>query len=272
MSLLKEDTMNNRYDQQRNSTRGNGNYNGGRGRQQHVTNWNDPQFDGYSDQYDSRMDREDARAFEQEGRGYNQNSERNYFDRGNTQGSQRSYSQGYGQNYGQDFSEDGYGSGNYSQGSRGGMDRDIRRNQTNQSYNFGNGTSMRDTSRSRLFSEQNSYEQGSTMDRGFYGKGPKGYKRTDDRIKEDVCEALHDARSVDASDIDVEVKEGTITLKGTVETREAKREAERCIEDLRGVVDVRNEIQVKRQDNVSGLNRSSSDQGANSTRRAAGLS
>ena len=87
------------------------------------------------------------------------------------------------------------------------------------------------------------------------GKGPKGYKRSDDRIKEEVCEALSRSPEVDASDIDVMVKEGMVTLSGTVESRMAKREAEMCVEHLSGVEDVHNEIRVKKNEGLlSGMN------------------
>lgn len=82
------------------------------------------------------------------------------------------------------------------------------------------------------------------------GKGPKGYKRSDDRIREEVCEALSRSAEVDASDIDVTVKEGMVTLSGTVESRMAKREAEMCVEHLSGIEDVHNEIRVKKNEGL----------------------
>jgi hypothetical protein len=78
----------------------------------------------------------------------------------------------------------------------------------------------------------------------FSGIGPKGYKRSDDRIREEVCETLYRSPRVDASDIEVTVKEGCVSLKGTVDNRDAKREAESCIENLPGVEDVFNELRV----------------------------
>lgn len=94
-------------------------------------------------------------------------------------------------------------------------------------------------------------------DRGYSGKGPKGYRRSDDRIREDVCEALFRSPRVDASDIEVIVKEGNVTLRGTVESRNAKREAESCIENLSGVEDVQNELRLRRDEVDSGLTRKS---------------
>lgn len=220
--------MNQRNEQMRNSNRN-------RGRAQHVTNWNDPAFDEFSDQYDSRMDRENARAFESSDRGYNEYQGRSFtrIPRRDPGLDDRFADEQYSRRFG--------GRNEYY---RGGLDRES----DYQNYDLGTGTSMRDReNRSSFFSEQNSR----LNDRGHYGKGPKGYQRSDDRIKEDACEALQDNRFVDASAIEVDVKEGVVSLRGTVETREAKREAERCVENVRGVTDVRNEIQLQRKDLAS---------------------
>ena len=79
------------------------------------------------------------------------------------------------------------------------------------------------------------------------GRGPKGYKRSDERIKEDVSEHLtHDAW-VDASEIEIEVKDGEVTLTGTVQNRDEKRRAEDAVERVSGVRDVHNQIRVHNQ-------------------------
>ncbi|AUN99251.1 BON domain-containing protein [Bacteriovorax stolpii] len=90
--------------------------------------------------------------------------------------------------------------------------------------------------------------QGGMRHSSFTGKGPKGYKRSDDRIKEEVCETLARNPRIDASDIEVKVEEACVTLSGTVESKEIKRAAEMAIENLSGVDDVKNEIRVKRAD------------------------
>ena len=81
--------------------------------------------------------------------------------------------------------------------------------------------------------------------RGLHrGKGPQGYPRSDDRIKECVCEALTDDEHLDASHIEVVVKNGEVILTGTVEEREAKRHAEDIAERQSGVKDVQNNLRV----------------------------
>lgn len=87
---------------------------------------------------------------------------------------------------------------------------------------------------------------GTSSSQSFHGKGPKGYKRSDDRIKEDVCETLARDHRIDASDIEVTVEDAMVTLSGTVDSREIKRAAEMVIENLSGVADVRNDIKVKK--------------------------
>jgi osmotically-inducible protein OsmY len=81
--------------------------------------------------------------------------------------------------------------------------------------------------------------------RGARGLGPKGYKRSDDRISDEVHQRLTDDPWLDASEIAVVVSAGEVTLSGTVETREAKHRAERIVEDLSGVNHVQNNLRIK---------------------------
>jgi BON domain-containing protein len=84
-------------------------------------------------------------------------------------------------------------------------------------------------------------------DRGpHYGKGPKGYKRSDDRTREDVCDAIAHQGHIDASDVEVKVADGIVTLSGTVGHRKEKRRLEHLVEQCRGVHEVHNELRLKR--------------------------
>ena len=78
------------------------------------------------------------------------------------------------------------------------------------------------------------------------GRGPKGYQRSDERIREDVCEMLARHHEIDASEIEVEVSQGIVTLRGSVDERRTKRIAEDVLETLPGVKDIRNELSVNR--------------------------
>lgn len=80
----------------------------------------------------------------------------------------------------------------------------------------------------------------------FAGKGPKGYKRSDERIREDVCEQLSLHPGIDASEIEVSVRDGEVILTGSVAQRHMKRLAEDVCEDISGVADVSNQIRVAR--------------------------
>jgi len=79
----------------------------------------------------------------------------------------------------------------------------------------------------------------------YRGVGPKNYQRSDDRIREDVCERLAHDDYVDASDIEVTVSEGMVTLAGTVDDRGSKRRAEDIAESVRGVRDVQNTLRLQ---------------------------
>ncbi|HSL75987.1 MAG TPA: BON domain-containing protein, partial [Candidatus Limnocylindrales bacterium] len=78
----------------------------------------------------------------------------------------------------------------------------------------------------------------------FAGRGPKGYQRSDERIREDVSDRLTEHSELDASGIEVLVKDGVVTLQGDVDSRWAKRLAEDIAEDCGGVRDVMNQLRV----------------------------
>ncbi len=77
------------------------------------------------------------------------------------------------------------------------------------------------------------------------GRGPKGYRRSDERIKEDVNDRLSDDYYIDASDIEVSVQNQEVTLTGTVNNRNDKRRAEDLAESVSGVSNVENRLRVK---------------------------
>ena len=79
----------------------------------------------------------------------------------------------------------------------------------------------------------------------FTGRGPKGYVRSDERIREDVSDRLEQHGEIDASEIEVRVASGEVTLEGTVEDRRTKRLAEDIIETCPGVKQVHNRIRVQ---------------------------
>lgn len=79
---------------------------------------------------------------------------------------------------------------------------------------------------------------------GAEGRGPRGYRRSDERIHEDVNDRLTDDRYVDASDIEVTVNNRMVTLTGRVNSRDEKRRAADIAESVSGVEDVSNQLRV----------------------------
>jgi len=89
-----------------------------------------------------------------------------------------------------------------------------------------------------LINRQSSGGMLSSFSGGFRGRGPRGYKRSDERIREDVNDRLSDEPALDASGIDVVVKDGVVTLNGTVNNRLDRRRAEDIVLMVPGVTDV----------------------------------
>lgn len=89
------------------------------------------------------------------------------------------------------------------------------------------------------------------VDEGHRGKGPRGYKRSDERILDDVCDALTNDRNVDATDIEVAVQQGEVTLSGYVAGRRSRRDAEAIAEHVVGVKYVQNNLRVRDQNSAA---------------------
>lgn len=91
------------------------------------------------------------------------------------------------------------------------------------------------------------YSEFSLVPGPHVGVGPKGYRRSAERMREEICERLQQHGQIDASDIEIEVDDdGEVRLSGIVDRREAKRLAEDVAESVSGVHDVHNEIRIRR--------------------------
>lgn len=77
------------------------------------------------------------------------------------------------------------------------------------------------------------------------GRGPRNYTRSDQRIREDVSDRLTDDPHVDASDMEVTVESGEVTLSGTVMSRPVKHRAEDVAESVSGVRHVQNNLRIQ---------------------------
>lgn len=73
---------------------------------------------------------------------------------------------------------------------------------------------------------------------------PKGYKRSDERLREDLCEQLSHS-GLDVSEVSVEVSGGKVTLEGNVENRRTKHAIEDMAADCMGVQEVDNRVRVE---------------------------
>lgn len=212
---------------------------------------------------------------------YDMNYNRGYYNRGfygrgndyNRGYGNRGYyggGYGYGGNYGQN--QGGYGGnqgyygagnqGNYGyggyQGGYGGNQGYYGSNQGNFGRGFGNQYGNQDN-----FDQDYGWEgdYGIPYDYTYTeywlipgpetGNGPQGYQRGDNRIMEDVCDRLAQHGRIDAREINVDVKNGEVTLTGTVNNRNAKRMAEDVVESVMGVEDVHNNLKVKHQNKQS---------------------
>jgi osmotically-inducible protein OsmY len=143
-----------------------------------------------------------------------------------------SYGQGWGQQMGPGGYIQGLGQGGYGQGGYG-------RSGFVPEQEYGYGL----TDYERGFAPRGFSYSSVTVGR-FAGRGPKGYRRSDDRIREEVNEELTRHPEIDASEIEVEVQKGEVTLTGKVEDRHQKRLAEDITERCLGVNDVHNQLKV----------------------------
>jgi hypothetical protein len=79
----------------------------------------------------------------------------------------------------------------------------------------------------------------------FRGVGPKDYLRSDELVRDEICERLTRHPDIDASDIAVTVRQGIVALTGSVTDRAIKHETEDLIENVIGVKDIENHLIVR---------------------------
>ncbi|HSK74651.1 MAG TPA: BON domain-containing protein, partial [Pyrinomonadaceae bacterium] len=154
------------------------------------------------------------------------------------------YNQGYGRGS-ERSSGRNYGGGYYGQGSESGFNRDYDRNR-------GTGRGEERGWFEKAADEVASWFEGDESGRseGYRGRGTRNYQRSDSRISEDVNDRLTDDYYLDASDIEVSVENGEVTLTGTVSSRSAKRYAEDLAESVSGVKHLQNNLRVKESGNT----------------------
>lgn len=102
---------------------------------------------------------------------------------------------------------------------------------------------------------------------------PKGYQRSDERIREDVCERLAHEPGLDVAQVEVTVKDGVVTLTGNAGDRRQKYRMEDVADDCFGVKEVDNQVRVQRYGQGDGGGGAGGGQGAGGgDRRITGIS
>ncbi len=139
-----------------------------------------------------------------------------------------------------------------ARGYRGDFNREYDRSDYRSDYGgYGAGGGIYDqVAEGGPYGDYNRRSSGSEEWRGPHtGRGPKGYQRSREQIREGVCEGLTRHGDIDASDIEINVDEnGEVTLTGAVDSRRTKRLAESVAESVTGVRDVHNRLTIKRED------------------------
>jgi hypothetical protein len=229
-----------------------------------TRNWDENRRSGSSD-----WDRDRDYGYGYGQQGYNRDMSGDYGqDDPGGQGSYSGYGQGQGWNQGQRYGgQGGPGQGqNRNQGQNWNQGRGGYGSQYGQGQSWNQGRGQRGYGgygNQGGYQGQGGYGQGGYQGQGtaYYdiyaiwwtpgehtGRGPKNYQRSDDRVREDVSEQLTQSGQIDAHDIEVDVSNGIVTLKGTVPDRSMKRMAEDAADSCPGVKDVHNELRVQDHD------------------------
>ena len=87
----------------------------------------------------------------------------------------------------------------------------------------------------------------------YRGLGPANAGRTDERLREMICERLMEDDFVDPGDVSVQVREGEVTLEGTVAERYMKRRIEELVDSFNDVKEIHNRLRVAPPPDVSNM-------------------
>jgi len=216
------------YYGQGNFGQGSGQTSGSRG----VFGQNDWRAGGFGDRTDNDRERSNYGRFG-EGGGYGGAGGMGY--------SGGSGGQGYSGDYGYGGSgRSGYGQGNY-------------RSEYGYGSGRGGGEQYGGQQSGQQYGQRGQYGSQAQQGRGMgqqgmgqhHGKGPKGYQRSDERIKELISERLREDPEIDPSEVTISVQGGKITLEGTVDSRQTKNAIEEIAEQF-GSQDIQNNLRVQR--------------------------
>ena len=78
--------------------------------------------------------------------------------------------------------------------------------------------------------------------------GPRSRRKPDESLRQEISEILIADPELEATDIEVEVEGGAVTLRGVVVDSDARLLAEELVESLTGVREVHNRLRVEREE------------------------
>ena len=163
---------------------------------------------------------------------------------------QPNYGSDYGYGYGRAGRRDFYGAGRGT-GGVGSRFRESRFGYGGSGSGYSSGDWQEPYGEGQQYGQQYGWQTGEGQQYGRFGegthrgKGPKGYQRSDERLKEMICERLRDDPDIDASEVTVTVMSGKITLDGSVDNRRTKNAIEDVADQL-GVQEVQNNLRIQR--------------------------
>lgn len=199
-----------------------------------------------ADRYDDRDRRRRDRDYERERDFYDRNYYgRNYYDRGY-------YDRGYygrsfydRNDFDRDYERDYYDRSFYGRYGRRYPERDYsgdpRYSPYGRDYDYDTDYGYQDYGYGDWRTDYGDWETGP-----YTGVGPQNYRRSDERIQDDVNDRLTWHGHINAREIEVSVDDGVVTLRGKVDSRRERRMAEEVAENVMGVWDVNNEINVRK--------------------------
>lgn len=99
------------------------------------------------------------------------------------------------------------------------------------------------------YGQQSSAAHGSRkMGENHTGLGSEDNEHSNERIREDIHNRLSDDAECDARGIEIDAKDGRVTLRGTVPARHMKQRAEEIADGVGGVREVDNRLRVGKDD------------------------
>jgi osmotically-inducible protein OsmY len=94
--------------------------------------------------------------------------------------------------------------------------------------------------------EQYQSERQEEQGRRRADKGPRAQRKSDERLAGEIRDILTNDPELDATEVEVEVEDGAVTISGVVDGTEARLLAEELVESVTGVREVHNRLRVER--------------------------